>query len=178
MTGPASAARERGSNTLALRILCGAPDVLQIRRVGLIGWGRVQTTPGPIQMAALRTSDHSLCSALVFCDILRDQYIDGNPSYSKVIAELKEERKLGRRCRCRTCPYLNNNLEQDHRAIKRRVHASQGFRSFDGAWRTIQLRGAAYDSEGPSAVTERGCGWAVLFVNETFGLKAAKSPWE
>jgi transposase-like protein len=55
-----------------------------------------------------------------------------------VIAELKQERRLGRRCRCRTCPYLNNIVEQDHRAIKRRVNASQGFRSFDGAWRTIQ----------------------------------------
>ena len=31
--------------------------------------------------------------------------VDGNPSYPKVIAELKRERKLGRRCRCRTCPY-------------------------------------------------------------------------
>jgi hypothetical protein len=86
--------------------------------------------------------------------------VDGNPSYPKVVAELKQERKLGRRCRCRTCPYLNNNLEQDHRAIKRRVQASQGFR-FDGAWRTIQLRGAVYDPEGAGAVvTERGRSWA------------------
>jgi IS6 family transposase len=45
---------------------------------------------------------------------------------------------VGRRCHCRTCPYLNNVVEQDHRGIKRRVNASQGFRSFDGAWRTIQ----------------------------------------
>ena len=37
--------------------------------------------------------------------------VDGNPSYPKVIAELKQERKLGRRCRCRTCPYLNNVVE-------------------------------------------------------------------
>jgi hypothetical protein len=29
-------------------------------------------------------------------------------------------------------------VEQDHRGIKRRVNASQGFRSFDGAWRSIQ----------------------------------------
>jgi len=29
-------------------------------------------------------------------------------------------------------------VEQDHRAIKRRVNASLGFRSFDGAQRTIQ----------------------------------------
>src|ERR1700756_5263105 len=35
------------------------------------------------------------------------------------------------------CNYLNNVLEQDHRAIKRRIRASQHFRSFWGAWRTI-----------------------------------------
>ena len=29
-------------------------------------------------------------------------------------------------------------MEQDHRAIKRRVRASQGFRSFDSATRTTQ----------------------------------------
>jgi putative transposase len=33
--------------------------------------------------------------------------------------------------------YLNNVLEQDHRAIKRRARASQHFRSFWGARRTI-----------------------------------------
>ena len=101
--------------------------------------------------------------------------VDGNPCYPKVIAELKEERKLGRRCRCRTCPYLNNNLEQDHRAIKRRVRASQGFRSFAGAWRTIQ------GYEVLHMIRKGQVRWLpkgdvvgqVLFVNETFGLKAA-----
>jgi transposase-like protein len=34
--------------------------------------------------------------------------------------------------------YLNNLLEQDHRAIKRRVNAKQGFREFQAARRTIQ----------------------------------------
>src|SRR6516165_3464076 len=58
--------------------------------------------------------------------------VDGNPSYPKVITELKREHKFGCRCRYRTCPYLNNIVEQDHRAIKRRVNASQGFRSFEG----------------------------------------------
>jgi IS6 family transposase len=33
---------------------------------------------------------------------------------------------------------LNNILEQDHRAIKRRVNAKQGFREFRAARRTIQ----------------------------------------
>jgi transposase-like protein len=35
------------------------------------------------------------------------------------------------------CNISGNVLEQDHRAIKRRVRASQHFRSFWGAWRTI-----------------------------------------
>ena len=39
--------------------------------------------------------------------------VDGNPSYPKVIAELKLNRELGRRCRCRPVPYLNNIVEQD-----------------------------------------------------------------
>jgi transposase-like protein len=64
--------------------------------------------------------------------------VDGNPSYPKVIAELKRTGELGRRCRCRPVRYLNNIVEQDHRAIKRRVRASQGFRSFHSAARTIQ----------------------------------------
>jgi len=33
---------------------------------------------------------------------------------------------------------LNNILEQDHRAIKRRVNAKQGFRKFLAAQRTMQ----------------------------------------
>ncbi len=64
--------------------------------------------------------------------------VDGNPAYPKVIAELKRTGELGRRCRCRPMRYLNNVVEQDHRAIKRRVRAMQGFRAFYSAWRTIQ----------------------------------------
>jgi transposase, IS6 family len=64
--------------------------------------------------------------------------VDKNPSYPKVIAELKRTGELCRRCRCRSVRFLNNIVEQDHRAIKRRVRASQGFRAFHSAWRTIQ----------------------------------------
>jgi IS6 family transposase len=34
--------------------------------------------------------------------------------------------------------YLNNIIEQDHRAIKRRVNAKQGFRKRQAARRTIE----------------------------------------
>ena len=52
--------------------------------------------------------------------------------------QVKKEGFLRRRCRHRPVQYLNNILEQDHRAIKRRVKAKQGFREFQAARRTIQ----------------------------------------
>src|SRR5262245_60624793 len=67
------------------------------------------------------------------------------------------------------------SIEQDHRAIKRRVNASQGFRSFDGARRTLQgyeamqmiRKGQVRWLSGKDVVGH------VLFVNEIFGVKAA-----
>jgi IS6 family transposase len=64
--------------------------------------------------------------------------VDGNPSYPKVISELKQTGELGRRCRCRPVRYLNNVVKQDQRAAKRRVRAMQGFRPFHSARRTLQ----------------------------------------
>jgi transposase, IS6 family len=101
--------------------------------------------------------------------------VDGNPSYPKVVEELRQERKLGRRCRCRTAPYLNNIVEQDHRAVKRRINAKQGFRSFQGAWRTIQ------GYEMMQMIRKGQVRWLpkgdvtgqVLFIQQTFGLKVA-----
>jgi transposase-like protein len=60
------------------------------------------------------------------------------PIYGSAIADLKKERALRSRCRLRPVQYLNNIIEQDHRAIKRRVKAKQGFREFQAARRTIQ----------------------------------------
>jgi transposase-like protein len=48
--------------------------------------------------------------------------------YSSAIPQMKKEGTLRRRCRHRPVQYLNNILEQDHRAIKRRVNVKQGFR--------------------------------------------------
>jgi IS6 family transposase len=62
---------------------------------------------------------------------------DGHAAYPPAVTQLKAEGSLAEDCRHRPVPYLNNVLEQDHRAIKRRVHGSQHFRSFWGAWRTI-----------------------------------------
>jgi hypothetical protein len=64
--------------------------------------------------------------------------VDGHPAYPSAIAELKQSGELGRLCRCRTSPYLNNVIEQDHRFIKKRVTASLGFRSAESACKTIE----------------------------------------
>src|ERR1700736_4963984 len=62
---------------------------------------------------------------------------DKEAAYPPAIVQLKAEGALEENCGHRPVQYLNNVLEQDHRAIKRRVRASQHFRSFWGAWRTI-----------------------------------------
>ena len=99
--------------------------------------------------------------------------VDGNPSYPKVVAELKQDGELSRRCRCLTCPYLNNIVEQDHRAIKRRVNASQGFRSFHGARRTIQGYEAVHMiRKGQVRWLPKGDVLGLIrFLNEILGLR-------
>jgi transposase-like protein len=52
------------------------------------------------------------------------------------------------RCRHRPVQYLNNILEQDHRAIKRRVNAKQDFREFQAAWGAIR-RGEPFKGTKP-----------------------------
>jgi transposase-like protein len=64
--------------------------------------------------------------------------VDGHPAYAGAVAELKQSVEPGRRCCWRTAPYLNNIIEQDHRFIKKRIAASLGFRSVEGACRTIE----------------------------------------
>ena len=98
--------------------------------------------------------------------------VDRNPSYPKAIAELKKAGDLSRRCRCRPVQYLNNILEQDHRAIKRRLRACQGFRSFRAAWRTLQgietmnmIRKGQVRYIGKNDIANQA-----MFVEDVFGL--------
>ena len=58
--------------------------------------------------------------------------------YGSAISGVKKEGILRRCCRHRPVQYWNNILEQDHRVIKRRVKATQGFREFHAARPTIQ----------------------------------------
>jgi transposase-like protein len=70
--------------------------------------------------------------------------------------------------------YLNNILEQDHRAIKRRTNAKQGFREWQAARRTIQgyeainiLRKGQVRRVGGKDVARQN-----RFINQLFDLNA------
>lgn len=70
--------------------------------------------------------------------IARVVNVDKNPVYPAAVDALKAEGTLPRRVRLRQCKYLNNILEQDHRAVKKRVRLAKGYGSFQSAWRTLQ----------------------------------------
>ena len=59
------------------------------------------------------------------------------PTYTSAIPALQRSGVIAKRCLHRPVRYLNNINEQDHRAIKKRVNAKQGFRAFGAARRTI-----------------------------------------
>jgi transposase-like protein len=49
--------------------------------------------------------------------------LDGYAASHRAVAKLKEVGTLSRRVRVRSCKYLNNVVEQDHRRIKQRIGA-------------------------------------------------------
>ena len=100
--------------------------------------------------------------------------VDGHPAYPSAVEQLKRSGELGQRCRYRRAPYLNNILEQDHRFVKKRITASQWFRSIDGALNTI----AGY--EAMNIIRKGQIRWVgkddvvgkIRFIERTFGIAA------
>jgi transposase, IS6 family len=93
---------------------------------------------------------------------------DKHAVYSPAIAGLQAAGDLTDNCQHRPVQYLNNVLEQDHRAIKRRVRASQHFRSFWGARRTIAGYEAIHMIRKSQACVSASRGWAVLLHHGPF----------
>jgi len=100
--------------------------------------------------------------------------VDGHPAYPAAVKQLKQSGDLGHCGQCRRSPYMNNILEQDHRYVKKRVVASQGFRSVDGALNTI----AGY--EAMNIIRKGQIRWLsradvlgqVRFIERIFGIVA------
>ena len=122
------------------------------------------------------SAKHLLRLALARAGQIRPRVInvDGHPAYPQVIADLKRSGELGRNCRCRPAPYLNNLIEQDHRFIKKRIAASLWFRSVDGAVNTIEGYEAMHMiHKGQIRWLPKGDALGqVRFVNQLFGLAA------
>ena len=102
-------------------------------------------------------------------------HTDGHGAYPPAVARLKDEGALDENCRHRVGRYLNNLVEQDHRAIKRRVKASQHFRSFWGAWRTLAgYEAVAMIRKGQASGFSSGVKARPLhaFIASMFGVQA------
>ena len=63
--------------------------------------------------------------------------LDGHQPSHRALRLLRREHPAWRRVRVRSSKYVNNIIEQDHRAIKRRCASMKGFKSFPHAAVTI-----------------------------------------
>ena len=64
--------------------------------------------------------------------------VDKNAAYPEAFTTSQNEKVLPKDCKLRRVKYLNNIIEQDHRFIKKKVGASQCFKSFHSAQRTLE----------------------------------------
>ena len=98
--------------------------------------------------------------------------VDGHPAYASAVADSKQTGELGRRCRSRTAPYLNNIIEQDHRFINLR----SALRQASGSDRSRALEGY----EAMHAIRKGQVRWVTKgdpvaqrqFIHTIFGLAA------
>jgi IS6 family transposase len=64
--------------------------------------------------------------------------VDKNAAYPEAFSTSQADRIVPKDCKLRRVKYLNNVIEQDHRFIKKKVRASQCFKSFHAAERTLE----------------------------------------
>jgi transposase-like protein len=63
--------------------------------------------------------------------------LDGHTPSHRALRQLRRENPKWKYVKVRSCKYLNNIVEQDHRAIKSRCASMKGFKSFNDAALTI-----------------------------------------
>jgi len=64
--------------------------------------------------------------------------VDKNAAYPEAFSTSQAEKIVPQDCQLRRVKYLNNVIEQDHRFVKKKVRASQCFRRFHTAERTLE----------------------------------------
>lgn len=99
---------------------------------------------------------------------------DKHASYPEAFATSVKEKVLPFDCKLRRVIYLNNVIEQDHRAIRRRWRAMQCFRSFHTAERTIEGMEAAHMMRKGQVkkLDGRDSAGQAKFVESLFGVAA------
>src|SRR5437016_1090902 len=89
--------------------------------------------------------------------------LDGYAASHRAIRELKSTGRMCRRLRVRSCKYLNNVVEQDHRRVKQRIGPMLGFKRFDRrqlrsavlSWRKRSRKRSFKSESCPSASPQR-----------------------
>jgi transposase-like protein len=64
--------------------------------------------------------------------------VDKNAAYPEAFSASQVEKVVPKDCKLRRVKYLNNVIEQDHRFVKKKVRASQCFKSFHTAEQTLE----------------------------------------
>jgi len=64
--------------------------------------------------------------------------VDKNAAYPEAFSTSQAERIVPPDCKLRRVKYLHNAIEQDHRFVKKKVRASQCFKTFHAAERTLE----------------------------------------
>ena len=62
---------------------------------------------------------------------------DGHQAYPWAIKDLKKAKSLKKKVKHRTSKYLNNRIESDHARFKQKLKPMRGFKTFEGAEKTI-----------------------------------------
>jgi transposase-like protein len=99
---------------------------------------------------------------------------DKHASYPEAFAASVSEKIIPSDCKLRRVKYLNNVIEQDYRAIRRRWRAAQCFRSFHTAERTLEgIESMHMLRKGQvERLNGRDAGEQAKFVASLFGVTA------
>lgn len=98
--------------------------------------------------------------------------VDKNIAYPPAIEKLKEDGKLPEKVKLRQIKYLNNIVEQDHRAIKRIFKPMMGFKSFKSANRTLQGIESMHMIKKGQVNSDKSVLFEVQFINKLFNISA------
>jgi transposase, IS6 family len=97
---------------------------------------------------------------------------DGHQAYPASIKNLKKKKKLKKKLKHRVSKYLNNHIESDHARLKQKLKPMRGFKTFQGAEKTIAGMEAMLMLKKRQFTAMNHYKSEVLFVNSLFQLIA------